>query len=162
MTTTPQWPLYFRVLRLIQGRTFAATVEIIGRATWTRDYGKTWLYGVNPGAMAGSGEDLEEALRGFTEHLVGVLSDLADEADDLDAFRGTVERFVSATDDESVAEWEASREVVRSGSEPDVELAHEHWDLASRVEVQPVSLASSPVLSDQGLSSAASRPRIAA
>ena len=162
MTTTPKWPLYFRVRRRIQGRIFAATVEIIGRATWTLDFGKTWLYGVNPGAMAGGGDDLDGAWGSFTDHLTGVLSDLADEADDLEAFRRTVERFVSATDAESVAEWEAAREVVRSGSEPDVELAHEHWDLASRVEVQPVPRASSPVLSAQDLSSAASQPRIAA
>ena len=162
MTTTPMWPLYFRVRRRIQGRTFAATVEIIGRATWTLDFGKTWLYGVNPGAMAGGGDDLDGALGSFTDHLTGVLSDLADEADDLEAFRRTVERFVSATDDESVAEWEAAREAVRSGREPDVKLAHEHWDLEPRVEVQLVPRASSAVSRTQDLSSAAGRPRIAA
>ncbi len=156
------WPLYFRVWRRIEGRTFAATVEIIGRATWTLDFGKTWLYGVNPGAMAGGGDDLDGALGSFTDHLTGVLSDLADEADDLEAFRRTVERFVSATDDESVAEWEAAREVVRSGSEPDVGLAREPWVLDPVADVQPARPTSNRASAPGDHSSAAGRPRIAA
>lgn len=156
--TTPTWPLYFCIRRPIEGRGCVASVRIIGRATWTLDFGKTWLYGVNPGAMAGCGQDLDGALRDFTEHLTGVLADFADGAEDLDSFRRTVERFVNATDDDSVVEWDAARERVRSGRGPDVSLAREVRELAAGVEVQPAS----PESGALALATEASLPRIAA
>ena len=114
-------PLYFRFEQVVFGRGFVADICFLGRATCTREFGSTWMYGVNPGALAEEGETMQSAYANFQNALVGVFFDLAEEADDFEAFRAAARSFFEATDDESVREWVEAREAVRAGQDPELD-----------------------------------------
>ena len=114
-------PLYFRFEQAIFGRGFIADVRFLGRATCRREFGSTWMYGVNPGALAEEGETMQSAYLNFRNALVGVFFDLAEEAEGLDAFRAAARSFFEATDAVSVREWVEAREAVRAGNGPELD-----------------------------------------
>lgn len=111
-------PLYFRTKQLVFGNGFVAGVEIVGRVTAVEEFGSVWIYGVNPGGIAESGDDLPSAYANFRVWFAKVLFDMAGMADDFADFRRTVDKYLRATDDESVAEWQAARKAIRAGNSP--------------------------------------------
>lgn len=135
----PHLPLYFDVRQVVAGRGFLAAVRMRGRATCMEDFGSNWVYGVNPGEIAHHGPDLKTAYANFRQFLVGVLSDIAEDAADFVEFRASVSEFLDETDAESVAEWTAARDEVRKGRVPDVDLPREHGDLRPEVTVDDLS-----------------------
>ena len=114
-------PLYFRFEQVVFGRGFVADIRFLGRATCTREFGSTWMYGVNPGALAEEGETMQSAYANFRNALVGVFFDLAEESDGCEAFRAAARSFFEGTDDESVREWVEAREAVRAGQDPELD-----------------------------------------
>ena len=114
-------PLYFHFEHVVFGRGFVADIRFLGRATCTREFGSTWMYGVNPGALAEEGETMQAAYANFRNALVAVFFDLAEEAGSFEAFRASARSFFEATDDESVQEWVEAREAVRAGQDPELD-----------------------------------------
>ena len=114
-------PLFFRFEHIVFGRGFLADVRFLGRATCTREDGSTWMYGVNPGALAEEGNDMKSAYANFREALAGVLFDLAEESGSFEEFRAAAQFFYEATDAESVAEWEEARQAIREGADPNLD-----------------------------------------
>ena len=114
-------PLFFRFEHIVFGRGFLADVRFPGRATCAREHGSTWMYGVNPGALAEEGNDMKSAYANFREALAGVLFDLAEESGSFEEFRAAARSFYEATDSESVAEWEEARQAIRDGADPDLD-----------------------------------------
>lgn len=80
----------------IIGRGWIALVEMKGRYTVDGN----WIYGVNPGAIAGNGEEA------FYKALFEVHLDIAEEAESFDDFKKEVERFFYQCDEESLRTWE--------------------------------------------------------
>jgi predicted RNase H-like HicB family nuclease len=60
--------------------------------SWQKD-GGYWMYGVNPGGVAGGGESREAAFNDLKQAYLSGLFDVALEATTFEAFRGEVERF---------------------------------------------------------------------
>ncbi len=111
-------PLFFRFAQVVFGRGFMADVRFLGRVTCTREFGSTWMFGVNPGALAEDGENMRDAYANFRHAIVGVLFDLAAEADNVEQFRSAAQSFFEATDDVSVGEWFEAREAICSSEDP--------------------------------------------
>lgn len=135
-------PLFFRFEQVVFGRGFMADVRFLGRVTCTRQFGSTWMYGVNPGALAEEGESMRDAYANFRHAIAGVLFDLATEAEDIEQFRTAARSFFEATDDTSVAEWVEAREAIRSGEDPALEglaLRRETGDPDSGFAVEEIA-----------------------
>ncbi len=117
-------PLFFRFQQVVCGKGFLADVQFEGRATCAREFGSTWIHGVNPGAIAEEGTDMKSAYANFRSALVGVFFDLAEEAGSFEELCAAARSFYEATDRDSVAEWEEARQQIRQGADPgmDAEL----------------------------------------
>lgn len=93
-----QWTLF--------GRGFVAEVSAHSRVLAVQEsVNKWWFYGVNPGAVAASGNSLGDADADFREALQAILIQFASEALSFDAFRDEFERFFRATNKPTEAEW---------------------------------------------------------
>jgi len=110
-----QYPLLFTFRQKVEGNNYLADVKAYGRLLAEEEDGTWWMYGVNPGGLAASGSTRAEAYSEFRETLAKVLYDLATDVPDFHAFRGAAQRFFYETDQETVSEWEAARELVKSG-----------------------------------------------
>lgn len=139
MKQTQHIPLYFDLREVVVGRGFIAVVRMRGRATSMEDFGSTWMYGVNPGALAEHGSDLKSAYANFRRSLIELLFDFAELADDFNAFRRAVSKHFYATDHESVDEWVAARREVRGGRVPEVDLPWEKDDLEPELHVRDLA-----------------------
>lgn len=143
----PHVPLYFEFQQLVVGNDFTADVKMRGRVTCTEEFGSVWSYGVNPGGIAGYGEDMKSAYANFRINVAGALFDMASWADGFEDFRKEVSRFLSETDSESVAEWEDARRAVRDGQNPCVESpCVEKQDLDPALTVEKLEEQLSPAL----------------
>lgn len=129
-------PLYFDLREVVVGRGFIAVVRMRGRATCVEDFGSTWIYGVNPGALAEHGSDLKAACANFRRSLIELLFDFAELAADFDTFCRAVSEHFRATDRESVDEWIEARREVRRGRVPEVDLPRESGDLEPDLQVR--------------------------
>ena len=78
--------------------------------------GTVWLEGVNPGAIAVTGDSLASANTELRRVLTNVFSDFAEEAETGPKFRALVKKFFSETDDVSVAEWKDAVTRFREGN----------------------------------------------
>ena len=129
-------PLYFDFREVVEGDGFIAALRMRGRVTGMRDFGSYWIYGVNPGGLAQSGDDLASAGANFRRALTEVLFDFAEEASDFDRFREEVRSFLNETDDGSTEEWVEARRQVRAGPVPEVGLRAETAELDPRLEIR--------------------------
>ena len=134
-------PIYFDLRQVVVGNGFIAAVRLRGRATGTEDFGSTWIYGVNPGALADHGPDLKTAYANFRQSLGLVLFDLAELAADFGAFRRALSKYLHATDRESMDEWVEARREVRSGRVPEADFPLESDDLEPELEVRDLTAA---------------------
>ena len=71
------------------------------------------MYGVNPGAMAALGDDLDAAHAEFRQAFSAILKDLAQEANSLETFRELVTEFFSDTNPGYEHEWLDAVQAVR-------------------------------------------------
>lgn len=108
-------PLFFTYRDCLFGNGFV--VEVIaknGRALCVRESDGFWMYGINPGAMAASGETPDEAHTEFRSIFSAVLKDLAHEAGSFDEFQALVTAFFNDTNPGHEREWFGAVEAVRS------------------------------------------------
>jgi hypothetical protein len=111
-----QYPLISGFRELVEGNGFLADVVGTGRVLAVEEGPKSWwIYGVNPGGLASSGESMREAHLLFLQELKKVLFDFAAEAGSFEQFKSAVEDFFNATNEPTLADWNAAVTAVRSG-----------------------------------------------
>ena len=89
-------PLLFTFKEKVYGDGFLADTAAHGRVLEVRDLeaeGKVWMYGVQPGGIAASGEDDSEAREEFKKTYRAVLFDIASEETTFKGFKREVETF---------------------------------------------------------------------
>ena len=110
-------PLLSTQRHVIAGRDFIARVEADGCRVGVQsdEEGAWWVLGVEPGGLAETGATPGEAYLRFSEAFKDVLSDLAEDAGDFDAFRVAVETFVHEVNRQTEVEWRTAAEAFRKG-----------------------------------------------
>lgn len=115
--TAITYPLIFSFNEMIGAPKFLAGVSGSGRALMVReDGGSWWLYGVEPGGIAGSGDTPQEAHLRFVETLKGVLADLAADVTSIQDFETQVKTFFCEKDGKEEARWLEASAAIRSGT----------------------------------------------
>jgi hypothetical protein len=99
------YPLVLQLRDLIAGNGFLAHVQVDGRALLVTESDGTWVYGVQPGALAGGAGDRAAALHDFRERYKSVLYDIAADSDTFEDFRAEVTAFFAQVDPEDNAVW---------------------------------------------------------
>jgi hypothetical protein len=108
------YPLVFSFPDVIVGNGFTARVEITGHAVLCEESADSfWLFGVQPGGIAGGGKDWSEARRAFKESYLSVLFDIALDSATYDAFKNGVEQFFAAVNEPNRETWEMALDNVR-------------------------------------------------
>lgn len=111
------YPLFFSFQDVVSGNGFLAGVAVRGRVLMVReDDGAWWLYGVEPGAIAASGETPQEVYANLHAAFKSVLFDIAAEASTYHQFKEAVERFFNEVDAAEEARWTEARTAIRSGA----------------------------------------------
>ena len=111
------YPIVFSFRDPIVGNGFVAGVEIVGRAVLTEeDDGDVWVFGVQPGGVAGGDKQIETALRQFKENYLTVLFDLASDANTFHAFKKSVDAFFAQTNKPNEQDWNGLHALVKRGS----------------------------------------------
>lgn len=100
-----RFPLFVATRDLIFGNGFWAEVSTVGKALYVIEDDGHWIYGVNPGGLAGTGENLAAANVDYVQHFKGVLIELANEAEGFEAFRDAAVRFFNETNAYQQEEW---------------------------------------------------------
>jgi hypothetical protein len=120
MTETPPTaigtaiPLLFSYQVSLFGNGFVVEVKANnGRALCVREADGFWMYGINPGAMAAFGDDLDAAHAEFRHTFSGNLKEMAAEAKSFDEFRASVTEFVTDTNRGYERAWLTAVEAVR-------------------------------------------------
>lgn len=110
-----RYPLLFGFRDLVAGKGFVAGIAIDGRALLVDEDDGFWMYGVNPGGVAGGGPSIGDAQVEFRSSYRSVLFDIAGEAESFDQFEEEVTRFFRETNEPTLAEWEDAVKAVRTG-----------------------------------------------
>jgi hypothetical protein len=107
-------PLLFNFRECLFGDGIVVEVTVKnGRALSIQEPDGYWMYGVNPGAMAATGETAEAAREAFRGMFSSILKEYAVEAPSLDAFQKMVGAFFTDTNTGYEREWRAAVDVVR-------------------------------------------------
>ena len=112
----PNYPLLFGFSDLIAGNGFFASVALQGRALLVNEGDGFWMYGVNPGGVAGGGITHGEAQAQFRQSYRSVLFDMAAMTPDFEQFELRVKEFYSETNELTLQEWDAAVAEVRKGN----------------------------------------------
>ncbi|MCL4557984.1 MAG: hypothetical protein M1491_05040 [Deltaproteobacteria bacterium] len=108
-------PLLFNYSDTIQYKGDLIEFTIQGRILLTREEdGEVWVYGVNPGGLAGGGETIEEAISNFRNNYRAMLLDMSSEARDMNSLREQVERFIYQENSLNADAWQKAIEEVRN------------------------------------------------
>lgn len=99
------WPLVFTYHGVIKGAGFSALVNIVSRVLAEERESDMWLDGAQPGGFAVKCDDLGSARKVLRNEFHDILRDLADEADDFDAFEEALQRFYDDIDNKVHALW---------------------------------------------------------
>lgn len=116
--TVMNYPLLidFKGTLFCQG--FVAEVKAGGRLV-ASEYAPDdwWLYGVNPGAIAASGDSLDAAHEQFRVAMREILVRFATEAESFAAFKRETESFFLSTNEPAKADWQVAVDRVRTYKE---------------------------------------------
>jgi predicted RNase H-like HicB family nuclease len=117
MPETIAYPLIFSFSELLSSSGFLAGVKGRARAIMVReDDGAWWMYGVEPGGLAESGDTPQEAHIKFAEAFRGVLFDIASDSATLPDFEKALKKFFHEIDREDADRWEKAATAIRAGS----------------------------------------------
>lgn len=134
----PRYPLLFGYRDLVSGTGFVAGVQADGRALLVEEDEEFWVYGVNPGGIAGHGNTWEAAHEDFRRNFKAALFDLAIEAQGFDEFRRLVTDFFEDTNAESERDWDQATREISSVEEPWLQV-RKVTDHPPRIEINEVS-----------------------
>ena len=115
MGKATHYPMLFKYRDNIAGSGFLGSVTVSGRALMLKEDDQWWMYGVQPAAIADSGNTPQESANQFRERYRTVLFDFAEEAQTFDAFKSEVERFFNQSESEISELWQNAFERIRSG-----------------------------------------------
>lgn len=111
------YPLVFSFRDTIAGNGFFATVSIDGRAMLSvEDDQDTWIYGVQPGGIAGGNPNRDLAFTEFKNTYINVLRDIAGEAPSFEEFNTRVTSFFNEVNEMNSVEWDSALAEVRKRS----------------------------------------------
>lgn len=105
-------PLVFTLHDVITGCGFLAGIVVTGKAVMEHEDGKWWMYGVCPGAVAGSGDTPQEAYVDFRNRYQGALFDIAEECKSFLGFQKAIKEFF-AEDERESARWDEGLRILR-------------------------------------------------
>jgi hypothetical protein len=113
------YPLLMTYRGAVSNGLFEANVVATGRLLASHEIEEEasgfWLYGVNPGAIAASGETLPEGLAEFHNTYNAILFDLAAESETFDIFKAKAEEFFFLENTPNAQDWDEALAAVRSG-----------------------------------------------
>jgi hypothetical protein len=138
------FPLVFTFKDLLAGRGFVVSVETWGRVVLAEEAEGWTIYGVNPGGVAGGGENRSAALADFRRSYQEVLDDIAHEARDFTAFKASAEAVLHQVNEDVAAEWTALRERVRAGDLTLEEMKRHEGEFVPHIDVRLVDIATPP------------------
>lgn len=111
------YPFLFSFRDLIAGNGYIANVTSAGRVLlFQEDDGDWWLFGVQPGGIAGGDPDRNIALNEFKKNYLSVLLDIAAEARSYEEFAAEVKRLFAQVNEPTASEWVQALQLVRGGA----------------------------------------------
>lgn len=114
--TLTTYPLVFSFQEPIMGNGFVAYVVTSGRVLLTEESEDSiWMFGVQPGGIAGGGRERSEAFRQFKMSYLSVLFDIANESSSYDGFESAARAFFSEVNAENEQTWIEAVKAVRAG-----------------------------------------------
>ncbi len=126
------YPLVFSFRDLIAGNGYVATVAMDGRVVLAEeDDQDIWMFGVQPGGIAGGERQQALAFAEFKKSYISVLFDIAADALSFDEFKEKVTAFFGEINEPNLADWERARAEVKSGAISRVDLAKVDADVRS-------------------------------
>ena len=109
------FPFFFTFSDKIEGNGFVADVKMMGKVLGVKEDDSTWMYGVQPGGIAATGQNEDEAFATFRRSYKSVLFDVADESGDFAQFKNHVDTFFYEVCEETKLEWDEAVLAVRRG-----------------------------------------------
>ncbi|MCY4383889.1 MAG: hypothetical protein OXE44_12140 [Nitrospinae bacterium] len=109
------FPFFFTFVDKVEGNGFVADIRMMGTLLGMKEDDSTWMYGVQPGGIAATGQNEDEAFSIFRRTYTSVLFDMAEDADDFTTFKQRVEVFFNEICEETKQEWDEAVEAVRRG-----------------------------------------------
>ena len=109
------FPFFFTFVDKVEGNGFVADIRMMGTLLGMKEDDSTWMYGVQPGGIAATGQNEDEAFSIFRRTYTSVLFDMAEDAVDFTTFKQRVEVFFNETCQETKQEWDEAVEAVRRG-----------------------------------------------
>src|SRR5947208_4789436 len=109
-------PIMITLQDAIAGNGFLARITLFGRTLMRHEDGKWWMYGVQPSAIAASGNNIAEAFLNFKNSYQAILFDIAQDSKDFSEFKHEVERFFNEADSDNEDErmWHESLKTIRT------------------------------------------------
>ncbi|MBU1431359.1 hypothetical protein KKF91_12530 [Myxococcota bacterium] len=107
------YPLLLGFHEAVVGQGYYASVYVAGRVLAEVFEDGVWLYGVHPGAIAQSGDNVQEAAVNFRNTFRQLMADVAEDAPDFATFKAQMQQFFDDCDDETATAWDQAREEVR-------------------------------------------------
>jgi len=142
------YPLVFAFKDAIVGNGFVAFVEASGKVLLVDEGDSSiWMFGVQPGGVAGGGRERSEAFREFKKGYLSVLFDIAAEATSCEEFEIAARAFFAEINTENQKLWAEAVQDVRAGklALPDIKSQNaDPWPVAiavSRIDQQANSSA---------------------
>ena len=135
-----QLPLFFTYHDRVFGKGFIADVLSHGRVLAAVEDDEHWVYGVQPGSFAATGDDPADALRAYRQSFRNVLIDLAEESESSAAFEAAVKEMFFDVNILREEEWLAAVDEVRRGK-VELDIQQESADSESYVRVEFIDLA---------------------
>jgi len=118
------YPLVFSFRDIIAGNGFVAIVAMDGRVVLAEEGAQDiWMFGVQPGGIAGGERQQALAFAEFKKSYLSVLFDVAAEALSFDEFKGKVTAFFSEINEPNLADWNRARAEVKNGTLSRADLA---------------------------------------
>jgi hypothetical protein len=110
------YPLVFTFRDAVSGNGFVAYVAVCGRVLLTDEGdGDIWMFGVQPGGVAGGGRERSEAFHEFKKSYLSVFFDIAAEAASFEDFEKSAKLFFSEVNEPNLDVWAGSVAAVRAG-----------------------------------------------
>lgn len=115
------YPFVFSFHDVIPGKGFNAVVSMCGRVL-LEENDDVWMFGVQPGSIAGGGAKREAAYVEFKRSYMSVLLDLVAESSSFDDFKKRVKAFFAQVNEPNAEQWDSALAEVRKQkiSIPDV------------------------------------------
>ncbi len=111
------YPLLFAFRDLIAGNGFVASVAMDGRVLLAEeDDNDVWMFGVQPGGIAGGDRQRDAAFREFKQSYLTVLYDIAAEAASYEEFQAKTQSFFDEVNAVNLDEWKSALAEVRRTS----------------------------------------------